>query len=144
MARKCAECGKKIWGLGHELGKRKWVQGDTHDYVPTLEFCSEEHREAYRSRLKKRASEPESAPIVRTSSNSAMGGWSVETTERRSQPQFQLHGSGDPTTNVRLVGLDVPIGDLIMFMLKWVLASIPAGIVIFLAITVIIGIISSL
>ena len=110
-------------GSDYALGKHEGgPRGDTQDDVPTLEFCSEEHREAYRNRLKKQAGEPEPAQIAGTDN--------VEATEHRPQSQVQLHGSGDPTTNVRLVGLDVPIGDLVMFMLKWSVALIPAAIII--------------
>ena len=45
---------------------------------------------------------------------------------------------------VYVKGVMMPFEEMVVFMLKWALASIPAGIVIFLAITVIIGIISSL
>lgn len=37
-----------------------------------------------------------------------------------------------PPQNVRIVGFDMPFGDMVIFMVKWVFATIPAAIIIVL------------
>ena|GEM_PF-4854855 len=50
--------------------------------------------------------------------------------QRRPPGQVQLNRIGSPTTNVRIVGLDVSINDLGMFMLKSLVALIPVAIIV--------------
>ena len=125
MARVCAECLKKISFLD---------QGYSDPSYPGSQFCSQEHANAFTGKPRGKNQD----------SPTAEDEFSAQSIQRReTEERIALEKMKDEK-GVYVKGITMPFEEMVVFILKWTLASIPAGIVISLVVFIILSILSAI
>ena len=124
MARVCAECHKKISFLDQSYSDPRY---------PGSYFCNHEHANAFTEKRKEKNQD----------SPTAEDEFSAQSIQRREiEERIALEKMKDEK-GVYVKGITMPFEEMVVFILKWTLASIPAGIVIALVVFTILSILSA-